>query len=258
MSPRASACATKVVPGIGPVDRDEILKGYEVSKGEYVLLDPEEIEKVKLESRKTLELTQFVELTDIDPIYYDKPYYVVPGRRPRRGSVCRRPRRAQEDQQSRHRPARHARPGICGEPETVRPRHCWRRCAADEVHKASSYFRDIGDAKPDADLLEMAETLIEKKASDFDAKEFENRYIDALKKLIAEKQKKKGKRIIQDDEPDRIPKGSNVIDLMAALKKSLGDDKKPAARRPAASAAPPSRLPPRSAKKTATRARKRA
>ncbi len=60
----------KVVPGIGPVDRDEILKGYEVSKGEYVLLDPEEIEKVKLESRKTLELTQFVDLTDIDPIYY--------------------------------------------------------------------------------------------------------------------------------------------------------------------------------------------
>ena len=68
----------KVVPGIGPVDRDDILKGYEVEKGEYVLLDPEEIEKVKLESRKTLDLTQFVDLADIDPIYYDKPYYVVP------------------------------------------------------------------------------------------------------------------------------------------------------------------------------------
>ena len=68
----------KMVPGIGPVDRDEILKGYEVNKGEYVLLDPEEIEKVKLDSRKTLELTQFVDYSDIDPIYYDKPYYVVP------------------------------------------------------------------------------------------------------------------------------------------------------------------------------------
>ena len=66
------------MPGIGPVDRDEILKGYEVSKGEYVLLDPEEIEKVKLESRKTLELTQFVDMADIDPIYFDKPYYVAP------------------------------------------------------------------------------------------------------------------------------------------------------------------------------------
>ena len=130
---------------------------------------------------------------------------------------------------------------------------------ADEVNKASSYFRDIGNTKPDADLLEMAETLIEKKSSDFDAKEFENRYIDALKKLIAEKQKKKGKRIIQDDEPDRPAKGSNVIDLMAALKKSLGDDKKPAAKRPAAkrsAAKPAARRAP--AKKTATRARKRA
>ena len=68
----------KVVPGIGPVDRDEIVKGYEVSKGQYVLLDPEEIESVKLESRKTLDLVQFVDLADIDPMYFDKPYYVVP------------------------------------------------------------------------------------------------------------------------------------------------------------------------------------
>ena len=56
----------KVVPGIGPVDRDEIVKGYEVSKGHYVLLDPEEIESVKLESRKTLDLVQFVDDDDID------------------------------------------------------------------------------------------------------------------------------------------------------------------------------------------------
>ena len=69
-------------------------------------------------------------------------------------------------------------------------------------------------AETDPDLLDMAESLIDKKSGDFDAKEFENRYIDALKKLIAEKQKKKGKRVIQDDEPDRVPKGSNVIDLM--------------------------------------------
>jgi DNA end-binding protein Ku len=120
---------------------------------------------------------------------------------------------------------------------------------ADEVNRASSYFRDIGDAKPDPDLLEMAESLIEKKASDFDAKEFENRYIDALKKLIAEKQKKKGKRVIQDEEPERPARGSNVVDLMAALKKSLGDEKpakptvkkgaaKPAARRTTKKAAP--------------------
>src|ERR1700752_3371619 len=68
----------KVGPGIGPVDRDEIVKGYEVSKGHYVLLAPEEIESVKLESRKTLDLVQFVDDDGIDPMYFDKPYYVMP------------------------------------------------------------------------------------------------------------------------------------------------------------------------------------
>ena len=68
----------KVVAGIGPVDRDDILKGYEVSKGNYVLLEDEEIEAVKIESRKTLELVQFVAAEDIDVLYFEKPYFVVP------------------------------------------------------------------------------------------------------------------------------------------------------------------------------------
>jgi DNA end-binding protein Ku len=68
----------KVVQGVGPVDRDEIIKGYEVSKGNYVLLEEDEIEAVKLESKRTLELVQFVEADAIDVLYYEKPYYVVP------------------------------------------------------------------------------------------------------------------------------------------------------------------------------------
>jgi DNA end-binding protein Ku len=68
----------KVVPGIGPVDADEIVKGFQYAKGSYVLLDDEEIEAVKLESKKTLELTQFVDHDEIDVLYYEKPYYVVP------------------------------------------------------------------------------------------------------------------------------------------------------------------------------------
>jgi DNA end-binding protein Ku len=104
---------------------------------------------------------------------------------------------------------------------------------ADEVHKASGFFRDIGDHKPDADLLDMASMLIEKKAGEFDPKDFHNRYVDALHELIAKKQKSKGKKIIE--QPDEAPpKGSNVIDLMAALKKSLGEEKKAAAKKSAA------------------------
>ena len=68
----------KVVRGVGPVDRDEIVKGYEYSKNNYVLLDEDEIEAVKLESKKTLELVQFVEQCEIDPLYFEKPYYVAP------------------------------------------------------------------------------------------------------------------------------------------------------------------------------------
>jgi len=234
----------KVVPGIGPVDRDQILKGYEVDKGEYVLLDPEEIEKVKLESRKTLELTQFVDYADIDPIYYDKPYYVVPAddlaeeafvvvrealRKAKKVGIGQLAMRGQEYVVSLK---------ACGRGmvlETLR--------YADEVHKASSYFRDIGDAKPDPDLLDLASALIEKKASGFDASEFENRYIEALKGLIAEKIKKKGKRVIQDDSPDTPARGSNVIDLMAALKKSIDAGDRAPARKTAAKKSPAKKAP---------------
>jgi DNA end-binding protein Ku len=234
----------KVVPGIGPVDRDEIIKGFEVEKGEYVLLDPEEIEKVKLESRKTLELTQFVDLSDIDPIYYDKPYFVVPAddlaeeafvvlrealRQAKKVGIGQLAMRGQEYVVSLK---------ACGRGmvlETLR--------YADEVNKAASYFRDIGDAKPDPDLLDLAATLIDKKAGHFDAAQFHNRYVDALKALIAEKQKKKGKRIIQDSSGDAPAKGSNVIDLMAALKKSLdnGAAAKPAAKKAAPKKAAPAK-----------------
>ncbi len=225
----------KVVQGIGPVDRDEIVKGYEVSKGNYVLLEDDEIEAAKVESRKTLDLVQFVDAGEIDVFYFEKPYYVVPA-----DDLAEEAFIVLREALRRARKVGLGQLAMRGREYIVSLKPCGRGMVletlryADEVHRASSYFRDIGDTKPDADLLEMAETLIEKKTGEFDAKEFENRYIDALKKLIAEKQKKKCKRIIQDDEPDRIPKGSNVIDLMAALKKSLGDEKpkaKPAARK---------------------------
>ena len=236
----------KVVPGIGPVDRDEILKGFEVEKGEYVLLEPEEIEKVKLESRKTLELTQFVDISDIDPIYYDKPYFVVPA-----DDLAEEAFVVLRDALRQAKKVGIGQLAMRGQEYVVSLKACGRGMVletlryADEVNKASSYFRDIGDAKPDPDLLELAATLIEKKAGDFDASQFENRYIEALKGLIAEKQKKKGKRVIQDNSPDAPAKGSNVIDLMAALKKSLDGSpgaktevKAPAKKAPPKKAAP--------------------
>jgi DNA end-binding protein Ku len=217
----------KVVPGIGPVDRDEIVKGYEVSKGHYILLDPEEIESVKLESRKTLDLVQFTDVSDIDPMYFDKPYYVVPA-----DDLAEEAFVVLRDALRASKKVGVGQLAMRGQEYVVALKPCGRGLLletlryADEVNKAQSFFREIGDSKPDSELLDMAAMLIERKVGEFDPKEFHNRYVDALKKLIAEKQRKKGEKVIQDPDADAPPpRGSNVIDLMAALKKSLGDEK---------------------------------
>ncbi|MCA1654457.1 MAG: Ku protein [Sphingomicrobium sp.] len=226
----------KVVPGVGPVNVDEIVKGFEVSKGEYVLLEPEEIEAVKLESRKTLELTQFVDLGDIDAIYYDKPYYVVPA-----DDLAEEAFVVLRDALRASKKVGVGQLAMRGQEYVVSLKPCGRGMVletlrySDEVNKAASYFREIGDTKPDPDLLDLAGTLIEKKAGSFDASEFHNRYVDALRSLIEEKRKKKGELVIQDPDEGEPKRGSNVIDLMAALKKSLdagggssgGAEKKP-------------------------------
>ena len=229
----------KIVPGIGPVNVDEIVKGYEVSKGEYVLLEPEEIEAVKLESRKTLELTQFVDLGDIDAIYYDKPYYVVPA-----DDLAEEAFIVLRDALRAAKKVGVGQLAMRGQEYVVSLKPCGRGMVletlrySDEVNKAAGYFREIGDAKPDADLLDLAATLIEKKAGKFDPGEFHNRYVDALRLLIEEKRKKKGGLVIQDPDDGKPAKGSNVIDLMAALKKSLGNDEAPVAKTPATRKAP--------------------
>ena len=241
----------KLVPGIGPVDRDEIMKGYEVSKGHYVLLDPEEIESVKLESRKTVDLVQFVDLGDIDPMYFDKPYYVVPA-----DDLAEEAFVVLRDALRAARKVGIGQLAMRGQEYVVALKPCGKGMLletlryADEVNRAAGFFREIGDHKPDPDLLDLAATLIEKKSGEFDASQFHNRYVDALKKLIAEKQKKKGEKIIQDPDDDRPSTGSNVIDLMAALKKSLGEDK-----RGGGTKKPPAKKAAAPARKTATRKR---
>lgn len=236
----------KVVPGVGPVSTDDIVKGFEVTKGEYVLLEPEEIESVRLESRKTLELAQFVDADEIDPLYYEKPYFVVPA-----DDLAEEAFIVLREALRRARKIGIGQLAMRGQEYVVAIKPCGRGILmetlryADELNKASSYFRDIDDVEPDADLLDLATTLIDKKTARFDAAEFHNRYIDALKGLIEEKRKAKGGGlVIQDPEHSASKPKTNVIDLMAALKKSLGESndnaaaplppKKPAAKKTAA------------------------
>ena len=216
----------KVVPGIGPVDRDEIIRGYEVSKGNYVLLEDEEIEAVKVESKRTLELVQFVDTCEIDPLYFEKPYYVAPQDELAEEAfivlreALRKAKKVALGQLSMRGSEKLVAIKPCGKGlllETLR--------YADEVRKGQSFFADIEESKPKKELLDLATTLIEQKSAPFDASEFKDRYVDALRKLIDKKAKSKSKKaIIEDVDEPGDASGSNVIDLMAALKKSVEGD----------------------------------
>jgi DNA end-binding protein Ku len=234
----------KVVPGIGAVDPDEIVKGFQYSKGHYVLLDDDELEAVKLESKKTLELTQFVEPHEIDPLYYERPYYVVPA-----DDLAEEAFVVLREALRETKKVAIGQLTLRGREYVVSLKPCGRGILletlryADEVVKAQGYFRDIPDSKPDAEMLELAETLIDKKSAKFDPGKFHDRYVDALKELIEKKRKSKGAKI--EAEEEELPRrASNVVDLMAALKKSI---EKPGAAKKAAPA-----------KKKAAPARKRA
>jgi DNA end-binding protein Ku len=235
----------KVAPGVGPVDTDEIMKGFEIEKGEYVLLEQDEIDAVKLESKKTLELTQFVDAHEIDVLYYEKPYFVVPA-----DDLAEEAFIVLREALRRTKKVGLGQLAMRGREYVVSLKPCGRGLIletlryADEVHRAQGYFRDIPDDKPDAELLDLAEALIEKKAAAFDPSEFHDRYVDALKGLIERKRKAKGRRIIEDKGGDDARSGSNVVDLMAALKKSMEKPGgSPAEKKPAAKKAPAKRAP---------------
>jgi DNA end-binding protein Ku len=242
----------KVVQGVGPVDRDEIVKGYEISKGHYVLLDEDEIEAAKVESRRTLELVQFVDAGEIDVFYFDKPYYVVPA-----DDLAEEAFVVLREALKQTRKIGLGQLSVRGREYLVSLKPCGRGLVLetlryeDEVRKAQGYFKEIGGEKPEKGMVDLAKTLIEQKTAPFDAGEFHDRYVEALEELIAKKAKAKGKKILEDVEEPEAARGSNVIDLMAALKKSVGGkEEKAPAKKAAVKKAP--------AKKAEPKARKRA
>ena len=215
----------KTVPGIGPVKTDDILKGYETDSGEYLLLDPDEIEAIRLETKKTLELVQFVDQSEIAPLYFDKPYYVVPTDDLAEDAyrVVRDALRA-EKKTGLGQLTMRGREYLCA----IRP--CGDGLLletlryADEIREAEPLFAGIEDAKSDKELLEVATQLIQRKSGPFDAGAFQDHYDSALRDLISKKQKnRKTPRAKVGDQEDR-PSGENVVDLMSALKESLKKD----------------------------------
>lgn len=230
----------KVVAGVGPVDKDEIIKGFEYEKGDYVLLTDDEIDAVRLETRKTLELTQFVGACEIDPIYYDKSYFVVPS-----DELAEDAFRVIRDALRQTQKVGLGQLALRGKEylAAIKPTGTGLLLETlhyeDEIRKSDPFFSQISSKKAESDLLDVATALIEKKSAPFDASAFKDHYQAALRELITRKMKSKGRRLSTDDkdEPQR-PSGSNVVDLMSALKESLeGDKAKPKAASRAKSAA---------------------
>lgn len=227
----------KSVPGIGPIKSEDIMKGYETGADGYVLIEPEEIEAIRLETKKTLELVQFVDTSEISPLYYDKPYYVVPTDELAEDAyrVVRDALRADQKVglgQLAMRGKEYLcaiRP--CGDGLLLETLHY-----ADEVREAEPLFSRIEDAKADKELLGVARDLIKRKSAPFDAAAFTDGYNTALRELIDRKVKNRKTPRASKEEGGSARGGSereNVIDLMDALRKSLKSEApKPASRSP--------------------------
>lgn len=212
----------KVVEGVGPVDADEIMKGFEYEKDNYVLIEPDEIDAIKLETKKTLELVQFVGACEIPPLYFDKPYYLVPTDELAEDAyrVVRDALRETEKiglgQLALRGREYLAAVKPCGDGlllETLR--------YAEEIRRADPLFSEISGKAAEKDLLDVATTLIERKTAPFDAAAFKDNYTVALRELIDRKRGSRKAKTVETD--DRRPsRGSdNVVDLMSALKQSL-------------------------------------
>jgi DNA end-binding protein Ku len=210
----------KVVPGIGPVEAADIVKGYEVEKNKYVLLTDEEINDVKLEAKKSIDLSQFVDEDAIDPVYFDRPFYIVPSEEDEDATEAYIVLR---DALKKTRKIGLGQLVVRGQGSIVAIKPYGKGLLletlryADEIKKAGEAFDTLPSKKVDADLVSLAEELIKKKAGDFQPEKFKDTYTAALRELIKAKQEKRAPREIEE-----TPPVSNVINLMDALKRSVG------------------------------------
>jgi DNA end-binding protein Ku len=214
------------------VESADIVKGYQVGKGDYLVLDPEELEAIALESKRVIEIDEFVPRKEIDELYLSNPYYIVPdGEVGQQAFAVIREAIRQEGMVAigkvmftsrEHVIALEARGnGMLG----VTLRYPY------EVRKEEEYFDDIPDEKVTKDMLDLAKHIVETKKAHFEPERFEDRYEEALKDLL--KKKQSGQKI----EATREREPSKVISLMDALRRSVETDRKGERRKPARSAA---------------------
>ena len=220
----------KIVQGIGKIDTADIVKGYEVDTDTYVTLDPEEIDALKLESKKTIDLVQFVDTSDIDYRYFERPYFIAPADKlAGEGYVVIREALRKTNKVGLAQVTIGGREWLVAIAAMNDGLVMEMLRYADELRDPADFFDEVPNAKPDKEMVDLAVQLITKKSSKFAPEKFEDHYQTALHELV--QAKLKGRKIIAPSEEAR-PKGANVVDLMEALKKSVGQSGKPAAAKP--------------------------
>jgi DNA end-binding protein Ku len=205
-------------PETGPVDRKDLVKGYEIEKDRYVVVTQDEIDSVRLESTRAIDIDRFVDEDEIDRLYWNDPYYLVPdGKAAVEAYTVIREAMATAGKIAIGRLVLHQRERLLA----LEPRGsgliAWSLRTRNEVRDAGDFFGDIPDTKPDKAMIEIAGKIIEQQEGPFDPSQFKDRYEDALKALIRAKEKG-AKRVVKAEEPE----DTNVVDLMEALRKSLG------------------------------------
>jgi DNA end-binding protein Ku len=214
----------KVSEDEGPVDSSDVVKGYEYRKGEYVTIERDEVEHLRIPSRHTLEVTQFVDLNEIDPESFEKPYFVVP-ENDVQGEAFAVVRKALQTTKKAgvgkiaFGGREHLVAVSAPSDDRLRGMMAYTMRYAEELRDPAKYFDDIKKVAVDEDQLSLAKELIKRKATKFVPEKFKDENEAALRELVDAKVKHAP---IPREEPVR--KTAKVINLMDALRKSVRGD----------------------------------
>jgi DNA end-binding protein Ku len=231
------------------VEPDDIVKAFEVSKGNYLEITDEDLEAVEIESNRTVEIDRFVPRNEIDELYNIRPYYITPdGKAAFEAFVTIREAIAATKMVAIGRLVLTSREHMVAiEPRGKGMMGTLLRYPY-EVRDEADFFDDIPDMKIEKDMLDLAKHIVDTKRGHFQPEKFEDRYEEAVKDLI--KRKAKGEKI----EVPKDEKPSNVVSLMDALKRSVASEggkrkSSPARRSRKAAAHPQRRASPRKTRK---------
>ena len=203
-------------PDTGPVERADLVKGYEISKNKYVVLSNEELDAVKLETNHTIEIERFVDEKEIDRLYWNDPYYLLPNEdNGVEAYTVIREALSEAGRIALGRVVMHTRERMVALEPRDKGIIVYTLRMSDEVIPSKQAFADIPATRPDKQMIEIARKIIEQREGEFEPDKFEDRYENALRDLI--RRKEKGEKLVTAEPVEE----DNVIDLMAALKKSL-------------------------------------